>query len=154
MTEQKIREMAEEMLQDDTHFVVDVRISSGRTSRKVVVYVDGDEGISIDECAALSRSLGAKLEEDEAFPEAYTLEVSTPGLDHPLEGLRRYRKNIGRDLKVSLTEGKDVKGKLVDASEERIVLEKKVGKGKKATVETVKIPLDKISKSIVQISFK
>lgn len=151
---QKIREMAEAMLASESHFIVDVRVTAGRSGGKVVVYLDGDEGVSIDECAELSRSLGEKLEEEDVFDNAYTLEVSTPGIDHPLESERQYRKNIGRELRILLNEGKELKGKLLGVDSSRIVLEKRVGKGKKASYEEVEIPLSEINKSIVQISFK
>jgi ribosome maturation factor RimP len=154
VNEQQIREMAEALLQSEAHFIVEVSVSAARSGRKVRVLLDGDEGASIDDCARLSRQLAAKFEEEEVFDDAYTLEVSTPGIDFPLETVRQYRKNLGRDLKVSLKEGKDVKGNLVEAAEEEITLEVKVGKGKNATMEKVVIPLSQVNKSIVQISFK
>ncbi len=152
--QQKIREIAESLLESDAHFLVDVKVSAGRSGQKVLVLLDGDEGVSIDDCAALSRALGEQIEELDLFDGAYTLEVSTPGISHPLETVRQYRKNIGRTLRVNLTEGKDVKGVLKEADEDRIVLMAKVGKGKKANEEEVEIPLSQINKSIVQVSFK
>ena len=152
--EGKIREIAESLLESDAHFLVDVKVGSGGSGQKVRVLLDGDEGVSIDDCAGLSRALAEELEEQEIFSNAYTLEVSTPGVDFPLATLRQYRKNLGRSLRVNLVEGKDIKGTLVDVDEEKIVLEKRIGKGKKAKEERVEIPLSDINKSIVQISFK
>lgn len=154
VNEQKIREMADALLQSESHYIVEVLFSAGKSSQKVKILLDGDEGVSIDDCARLSRQLAAQLEEEEVFQEAYTLEVSTPGVDYPLGSVRQYRKNIGRELRVTMTEGNEVKGSLLDAGENQIVMEVKVGKGKKATLEKMEIPYSQINKSIVQISFK
>lgn len=154
--EKKIRELAESLLTDKTHFLVAVEISTtGGRGRKVRILMDGDEGISIDDCVALSRALGEQIEEKGLMDDdAYTLEVSSPGLDHPLESVRQYRKNIGRGLKVIRIDGKEVRGTLSVVRGNSIVLESKKGKGKKAEMVKEEIPLAEIKKSLVQISFK
>lgn len=154
VNEQEIRELAENLLESGEHFLVEVSVSGGRSGQKVQVFLDGDNGVSIDDCARLSRALAERIEELDLFEAAYTLEVSTPGTDYPLNSQRQYRKNIGRSLRVSLVEGKDVKGVLKGVSEDGIVLVTRSGKGKKAKEEEVEIPLATINKSIVQISFK
>lgn len=154
VNERDLRELAESLLESGDHFLVDVTLSAGRSGQKVQVLLDGDEGVSIDDCARLSRALGAQIEESDLFDGAYTLEVSTPGIDFPLNSQRLYRKNIGRTLKVTLLEGKDVKGILREVREDTIILTRQTGKGKKAKEEEVEIPLSEVNKSIVQISFK
>ena len=153
----KINEMASELLTEPDHFLVDVVISGNRGQKKVIVIVDGDEGVTIEDCALLSRAISAKLDETELIPEKYTLEVSTPGVDFPLKLKRQYRKNVGRDFKISLKDKSQVVGKLIAALDETIQLEvskKGSKKGNKKVVEEMVIPFDHIDKALVQISFK
>ena len=152
-----ITEMAASLLKEPHLFLVDVVISGNRVQKKVVVIIDGDEGATIEDCAKLSRSLSAKLDEDEIIPEKYTLEVSTPGVDFPLKLKRQYKKHIGRGFKISLTDKSLVKGKLIGIGDEFIEVEfeeKKDKKSKKKDIKTMELPFDMIDKAFVQISFK
>ena len=149
---QKIAEIALSKLTDDSQFIVDVVASSNPGSRKVVVIVDGDTGVTIDDITNLSRAISAELEEQPLIDERYTLEVGTPGLDQPLKMKRQYYKNIGRELKVHTTDKKIVQGALTGVSEERIVLE--IKEGKKKETKTTEIPFSDIEKAIVMVSFK
>jgi len=91
----------------------------------------------------------------EIMPDAYTIEVSSPGLDYPLSSKRQYLKNIGRELKVNLSTDKEVVGKLLEVDDAGIkMLVRKKEKGKKATEEELTIPFEEVKKSIVQVSFK
>jgi len=119
---------------------------------KFTVIVDGDQGIMIDDCAALSRALNESLEGEISDP--YTLEVSTPGLDHPLKLKRQYKKNIGRGLKVVRKDKSIVNGALKQTEEEKIVLETEIGLGKKTEVKIIEIPFTEIEKAFVTVSFK
>ncbi|UII21919.1 ribosome maturation factor RimP [Fulvivirga ligni] len=87
------------------------------------------------------------------FSDPYRLEVSSPGVDHPLNSLRQYKNNIGRSVKITLQD-KDVVGVLKAADEEKILLDEEVKKGKKKEYKEVEIPFGDIKKTIVQISFK
>lgn len=150
--------MATSFLESPAHFLVDVIISGNRIQKKVVVIIDGDEGVTIETCAKLSRALSAKLDEDwdELIEENYTLEVSTPGVDFPLKMRRQYKKHIGRGFKITLNDKEIVKGKLMGTTDEVIQLEveEKAGKGKKKDVKSINIPFDKVDKAFVQVSFK
>ena len=120
---------------------------------KITIALDGDEGVTIEDCAHLSRELSDELEKINLIDEAYNLEVGTPGVEQPLKLKRQYSKNIGREVKVYLTDKSIVRGKLVAASEERIeVLES--GEGKKKIVDSSQIPFSEIEKTIVTVSFK
>lgn len=153
-----ITEMAASLLKEPHLFLVDVVISGNRVQKKVVVIIDGDNGATIEDCAKLSRALSAKLDEDEeVIPEKYTLEVTTPGVDFPLQLKRQYKKHIGRGFKITLTDKSQVKGKLIGAGEETIEIEfeEKVDKkSKKKEMKTMELPFDMIDKAFVQISFK
>lgn len=133
---------------------MDIVISGNRVQKKVVVIIDGDEGVTIENCAKLSRALSAELDDEELVPENYALEVTTPGVDFPLKLKRQYKKHIGRGFKISLIDKSEIKGKLIGSTEEFIELEIEEKINKKKEVKTMEIPFDMIDKALVQISFK
>jgi len=101
--EQRVVMLVEEKIADRPElFLVSVKMMP---NRQLVILVDGDQGIGIADCAAISRFVGFKLEEEETIPEAYNLEVSSPGIDSPLALPRQYTKNIGRDLSIKMLDG-------------------------------------------------
>jgi ribosome maturation factor RimP len=150
-----IGELVEKHLPDDSHFVVEVKLEQIAGKTKVVILIDADQGITIQACAKVSRLVSEELEVNEMIEDAFILEVSSPGIDFPLSGQRQYQKNIGRELKVTLSSGIEVLGKLLEIDEEKIkLLVKKKEKGKKAFEEEQDVPFSEIIKSIVQVSFK
>ena len=147
------------MLEEGSFFLVDIIIKPSKVSQKITILVDSDEGITIQECTSISRRLAKQLEELEVFSEAYTLEVSSPGLDQPINLLRQFQKNLGRNLKVTLKTGEVISGTLLEANEETVKLQLPLPKKK------TKVPMDEasllkeinrndISKAMIEISFK
>lgn len=152
--EEIVRHLAEQLLETDQHYIAGVSVSSAHNP-KVLVKLDGDEGVTIDACANLSRQLGNVLEEQEVFEGAYTLEVSSPGIDEPLEGIRQYRKNIGRKVEITTTEGKTRIGKIEEVSEEGLKLYEETGKrGRLIVSEHTEVPFSEIQQTKVIVSFK
>jgi ribosome maturation factor RimP len=151
---QTILDIVEKHLPDENHYVVDVQVIEKGVKPQVKILIDADEGLKIDTCAKVSRKVGNEIEESELLPEAYVLEVSSPGIDYPLGSERQYRKNIGRKIKVTLIDNKEIEGELVEVDSLAIQLEVKTKlKGKKATEEKTSIPWEQIKKSIVLVSF-
>lgn len=153
----KIEEIVLNNLEDDNLFLVDVNIAGGPGTQKVQVLLDGDEGIDIDQCAAISRALASEIEEFDLIPDAYILEVSSPGFDHPLQSLRQYKKNVGRSLKIILNTDKVLKGKLLEATEGKIKIneeKKSKVKGKPPVFTEIEIDIKDIKKTNVLASFK
>ena len=150
---EEIKKVAESHLKDKNHFVVDVVTSLRNNPKKLIVIVDGDKGISIDNCADLSRELSKTLDETNLVEGAFVLEVSTPGLDQPLKIKRQYVKNIGRNVKVK-TKDKTVEGKLTAVHESNIELLQEIGKGKKKEENSIEVSFDDIEKTFVLVSFK
>lgn len=147
------------LLEDGDCFLVDIAIKPSKLSQKVTILVDSDEGITIQQCTSISRRLAKQLEELEVFTQAYTLEVSSPGLDQPLLLPRQYKKNVGRNLKITLKSGEILQGTLTDAGDSDITIQLPAPKKKPKTpvdeaslVRT--IALDDISKALIEISFK
>jgi len=149
-----IVDLVEKHLPDAEHFIVEVKVERVADKTKVLVLVDADQGMTIAACAKLSRALSGELETNELLEEAYTLEVSSPGLDYPLTEKRQYLKNQGRSLKVYLQTGEEILGKLKEVEELGIKLGvTKKEKGKKGVEEERIVPFNEIKKSIVQVSF-
>jgi ribosome maturation factor RimP len=151
--EKRVIELIEEKISDRPElFLVEVKMLP---NNKLIIHVDGDEGISIQDCAAISRHVGFHLEEENTIEKAYNLEVSSPGVGEPLKLKRQYQKNIGRDLSVKLTGGEIMEGKLLEMNDTAITIEAKVKeKGKKAQLVETSIDFDKIIETKVLISFK
>jgi|SRR6185503_1764069 len=151
--EKRVRELVEGKIADKPNlFIVDIKMLP---NGKLTILLDGDNGIGIDDCVAVSRHVGFHLEEENVIGSAYTLEVSSPGLDAPLTSIRQYLKNVGRNLSIKMADGTKREGKLSSITEDAIVIEEKIKeKGKKAEdIESV-IPIDKITETKVLISFK
>lgn len=146
--------MAQKCLTDESLFLVDVVVSNKPGSKRVLVILDGDNGVTIDACAEVSRKLSGLLDESPFMEESYTLEVASPGLDHPLKLTRQYVKNRGRKLKVVLKDKQTVQGKLTEADDQKIVVEEELKEGKKTTTKKRVIAFGDIEKALVVVSFK
>ncbi|HKZ38089.1 MAG TPA: hypothetical protein VJ184_10580 [Chryseolinea sp.] len=150
---EEIKRVIATKLADPSQFIVDVLILGHKGPKKVLIIIDGDKGITIEDCAALSRELSKWFDESQLLDESYMLEVSTPGLDQPLKLKRQYVKNIGRRLKVVLPET-TLEGKLVEVTEESIKIEQEIGLGKQKEIKPTNISFSEIEKTFVLISFK
>ena len=123
--------------------------------KKIMVFIDSDEGITLARCQKISRSLEAHLDLDDEVPKNYLLEVSSGGVDRPLSFVRQYPKHIGRKLEVGLKDGTKLQGKLEKVHEKGITIAAEIKeKGKKQKFELIQLAFEDIEKSIVQISFK
>jgi len=129
-------------------FALDILI----TGNKVEVYVDSDSGIKFWQCQKLSRAVEAYLDESQVLGEAYTIEVSSPGVDKPLKLFRQFPRNIGRTLKVTFEDNSVVEAKMEAVSEEELTL--KVPGAKKGMFKTKTFPFETIKSAVVQVSFK
>ncbi|HEY0900247.1 MAG TPA: ribosome assembly cofactor RimP [Sphingobacteriaceae bacterium] len=151
--EQRVKDLVEQKIADRPDlFLVDVRMQA---NGNLSILVDGDNGIGIADCAAISRHVGFHLEEENTIEQAYNLEVSSPGIDLPLNSERQYRKNLGRSVGIKTVENTRREGKLLEVSEAGITIEEKIKeKGKKAQLVENFIPFDQIAETKVLISFK
>jgi len=149
----EIRALAESFLKDESYFIVDV-ISKGVTGRtKHLILLDGDNGVTIDDCASLSRQVSFQIEERDLIQDAFVLEVSSPGLDHPLASKRQFAKNVGRKLKIRLVDGTVFQGRLEGLSKEALDIQKEITEKKKVKLEKTSIPFNTIEKANVIVSF-
>jgi ribosome maturation factor RimP len=132
-------------------FLVDIKSAPGN---KITVLLDGDKGITIDNCTVINKALYKFIEETALFGESnFSLEVSSFGVDRPLQLLRQYKKNTGRTVEVVMNDGIKAEGTLTDVNEEKITIEQKTGKGNKMTITTKTILFNQIKHTTVLITF-
>ncbi|RZK14063.1 MAG: ribosome assembly cofactor RimP [Pedobacter sp.] len=151
--EKRVAALVEEKIADRPElFLVEVKMLP---NNKLIIHVDGDEGISIQDCVAISRHVGFHLEEENVIEQAYNLEVSSPGVGEPLKLNRQYVKNIGRTLSIKLNGGLKKEGKLLSVTENNLLIEESVKeKGKKAATVQTEVSFNDILETSVLISFK
>jgi ribosome maturation factor RimP len=127
---QQVQAMVQNVIaQDAEYFLVEVKI---KPTNNIKVFLDGDQGITIEKCVQFNRAIYKNLESSNLFPAGdFSLEVSSPGLDEPLKSIRQYQKNIGRQVEVLLQEGKKTEGRLVSVTQDGIIVEETRGKNKK-----------------------
>lgn len=135
-----------------TIFLIDLTITD---AFKVIVTIDGDNGVTLQDCIDISRAIEHNLDREE---QDFSLEVASAGVSSPLKHLRQYKKNIGRTLIVKLAT-ETIEAKLVEATDDKIVLSwearepKKVGKGKETVQKRQEIPYADIKEAIVTVNF-
>ena len=135
----------------DDLFLVDVRI---RPVNNFKVFIDGDQGVSIETCVAVNRKICKQIEGAGLYPDGdFSLEVSSPGLDEPLKLHRQYLKNVGRSVEVVRTDGTKTEGVLKEVGETSIVVEEAKGKGKKKETVSHTIPFEHIKTTKIQVTF-
>lgn len=150
---QAVENMLEAILANDpAYFIVEIRI---KPTNNIKVFLDGDNGISIEKCVYYNRILYKKIEESGMFPGGdFSLEISSPGLDEPLKLLRQYRKNVGRKVEVLLKDGVKTEGRLLEVFDQHIIVEEVKGKNKKQEVIQHNFPFENIKSTKIQIVFK
>lgn len=149
----KVLELLNDGLADKPElFLIDFSISD---TQKILVTLDGDHGVTLQDCIDISRSIEHNLDREE---HDFGLEVASAGLSTPLKMVRQYRKNLGRVLKVK-TATENIEAKLDDVNEEFITLSwtarepKKIGKGKETVEKRIELPYSEIKEAIVTVTF-
>ena len=136
---------------DPENFLVEVKIRPGNN---IKIFVDSDRGMSIDKLAHYNRSLYRQIEESGLFPNNdFSLEISSPGLDEPLKLRRQYLKNIGRYVEIILKSGIKTEGKLMNATDEEVVIEEEKGNKKKKEFIQHSLSYDDIKTTKIQIKW-
>jgi len=147
-----VESLVQALLADDSgYFLVEVRV---KPTNNLKIFIDGDQGIPIEKCVQINRALYKKLEELGLFPNGdFSLEVSSPGLDEPLKLLRQYKKNIGRLVELILQDGSKKEGRLMEVSEDGVIIEETKGKNKKKEVINHTFLFDNIKTTKIQVVF-
>jgi ribosome maturation factor RimP len=123
--------------------IEDLSVTAAGKRRVVTVLVDHEERpLTLDEVTALSRLISERLDSLTLLGDApFTLEVSSPGVDRPLTKPRHWRKNVGRLVKVVLSDGNVISGRISSFDQDPVIDEKEV-------------PLAEIKRATIEIEFK
>lgn len=126
MIEKKdIIEKAEKGLEGTELYLVEVDVLPGD---RIFVFIDGDNGATIDDCVRLSRFIESGLDRDSWD---FELNVSSAGMDRPLKDPRQFRKAIGKPVTLKLKDGRKIEGVLEEDQEKSYVIRPEIRKGKK-----------------------
>lgn len=149
-----ISKLVEEKITGTEYFVVDISVDS---NNRIRVEIDGNHGVKISDCVQISRHIEGSFDREE---EDFELTVSSAGMDQPFKILRQYERYMGREVQTITSEGQKIKGKLVAADKDELVLEttnkeKVEGQKKKQLIsKTIKVPMEQVKETKVVISFK
>ena len=117
---ERVRSLAEAVCARTGVELIEADVKRGRTTL-VRVTVDADQGVDLDRCAQVSNALSRLLDADDPIENRYTLEVSTPGADRPLESVRDFRRNLGRPIKAG-TDAAPIEGTILEVSDDAVSL--------------------------------
>jgi ribosome maturation factor RimP len=132
--------------------IEDVVIDAAARPPRITVVADGDEPADLDSIASLSRSASALLDSVDHTATPYVLEVTSPGVDRPLTTEKHYRRARGRKVELTLSDGSQLSGRLGETHAGTVRLVVREGGGK-ANFSVRELPLDGVSKAIVQVEF-
>ncbi len=144
--------LQEALVEDGSLFLVDFSVGG---DNRIHVVLDGDAGVTLQDCMKISRAIEHNLDRDE---EDFSLEVTSAGAAAPMLLPRQYNKNIGRKLAVR-TETDSFEGNLTSITGTGIVLEwkarepKPIGKGKVTVQKKQEISFSEIKEAKVILKF-
>ncbi|HNP68462.1 MAG TPA: ribosome assembly cofactor RimP [Aequorivita sp.] len=154
MMREKVAELLENALEENKSlFLIDLNISEDNQIR---VILDGDKGVTVEDCIAVSRAIEHNLDREEYD---FSLEVMSAGVSEPLTLPRQYKKNIGRNLKIKTKDGEKIEGELTAVTEDSFTLKwsarepKPIGKGKVTVQKEATLPYKDIMEAKVMITF-
>jgi ribosome maturation factor RimP len=140
------------LLDKPSVFLIDLTITD---NFKIIVNIDGDNGVVLQDCIDISRAIENNLDREE---QDFSLEVASVGVGSLLKMVRQYKKNVGRTLIVKLAT-QTIEAELVEANDNFIILSwkarepKKTGKGKETVQKRQEIPYIDIKEAIVTVTF-
>ena len=125
------------------NYLEELSITSAGKVKILTVIIDSDTHLNLDQVTAVTKEISEVIE---SLPElgdgAFTLEVTSPGLDRPLTKPRHWRKNLDRLVKIIMTSGQEIQGRIGEATE-TIVL-----------VDSQKVSYEDIKRAVLEIEFK
>jgi ribosome maturation factor RimP len=153
----KVREIAARVAADRGLEIFDIQFRREAPGMVLRIQIDrpgpaatAEDSVSVEDCAAISRELSAILDVDDVVPAAYTLEVSSPGLDRPLRRADDYRRFAGRLAKIVMREKVDgqgfFRGKLAGVDGTDVLIEADDRK-------THRVPLTAIARAHLEVEF-
>ncbi|WP_240630936.1 ribosome maturation factor RimP [Mycolicibacterium sp. GF69] len=131
--------------------IEDVVVDPVARPPRITVVADGDDGLDLDSIAELSRTASTLLDEVDARSAPYVLEVTSPGVDRPLTAEKHFRRARGRKVDLMLSDGTQLTGRVGEIHDGVLCLV--VRAGRQASFSVRELPLEGISKAVVQVEF-
>ena len=147
---EKVRALAQRVLAFAGMELVHLEMKREPGGFIVRLYIDKEGGVTLDDCAAVSRRLSVEMDVEDPVPERFTLEVSSPGLDRPLVSDRDFLRFSGRNISLTTREPIDgrrnFQGRLVGLIDGSVRLILEGGR-------EIAIPRERIAKARLEIEF-
>jgi len=125
------------------NYLEELTITTAGKVKILTVIVDSDSHLNLDQITAVTKEISEIVEGlAELGENAFTLEVTSPGIDRPLTKPRHWRKNFGRLVKITMTSGKDIEGRIGEATEATVL------------VGDQKVSFEDIKRAVLEIEFK
>lgn len=145
---EKIKAIAETTASGENLELVHVEMIGAAKAPTVRIFIDKPEGVTLDDCSNISRQMSAALDADDFIPTAYTLEISSPGLERELYSLKDFERFAGNLAKVKtkhpINGQKNFRGRIAEVKGEEIVFEDK-------TNGTVNFPYNTVAKANLEL---
>ncbi len=146
-----VEEIVKPFLNENDLELVDIEFVKEGQHRYLRVYLDKENGVSLDDCQEVSVYLSEKLDKLDPIKENYFLEVSSPGVERPLKKAKDFEKYKGKSVEArlyhTLNGEKVFEGKLLGLKENKIIIDREA-KG------IIEIPKDKVSLVKLLINFE
>ncbi len=146
----KIKELADSIAAQHAVEIVDIELAGSSGKPLIRIFIDKENGVTLDECGKFSRALSALFDVEDPVPTAYILEVSSPGLDRPLKSLRDFERSIGKLVRiitsVKIEQQNIFTGRITGVGGGNITLS--------VNDKEIEIPFDQISKARLEIELK
>ena len=152
--QKKVTELLNRALDNNKSlFLIDFTITE---SNQIRIILDGDNGVTVKDCIAVSREIEHNLDREEID---FSLEVASAGVSEPLVNMRQYIKNLGRKLEVKTQNGEAIEGTLTKADSKEIQMQwkarepKPIGKGKVTVQKELVLEYKDIVEAKVMVTF-
>jgi ribosome maturation factor RimP len=147
----QIRQIVEEIVESEAYELVDLELNGAGKHRVLQLFIDKEDGITHGDCQLISEQVGTVLDVEDLIPQAYTLEVSSPGLDRKLLKNSDFTRFEGHLVKIRtripLHNQKVFRGRLEGLADDRIQLASLGG-------EVVEIPMDVVHEARLEIDWE
>lgn len=125
------------------NYLEEIKIVNAGKRKLITVIVDSDDYLNLDQVTAVTKSISEVIEKVASLGDsAFTLEVTSPGIDRPLTLDRHWKKNVGKLVKIYLLDGKEKEGRITSVSDSSVEL------------DSGSIKYAEIKKALLQIEFK
>ena len=147
----RIRQVVEDVVESEAYELVDMELKGAGKHRVLRIFIDRENGISHEDCKLISEQVGTVLDVEDPIPFAYTLEVSSPGLDRKLvkrSDFTRFKGHLAKiQTRVPLHNQKVFRGRIEGLTDDRIQLVSPNG-------NVIEIPMDVIRETRLEIDWE